>query len=71
MAMKIIKDLQALFKKGNIGWTASGNGKMDEGTGGDTMKLLIKGTKYDEGNKEEEDKGDLIIKHCDDNHFKF
>ena len=71
MAMKIIKDLQALFKKGYIGWTASGNGKMAAGTDGDTMKLLVKGTKYDEGNKEEEDEGELIIYHCDDDRFKF
>jgi hypothetical protein len=45
-AMKIIKDLQALFKKGHSGWTASGTGKMAEGTSGNTMKLRINGTKY-------------------------
>ena len=71
MAMKIIKDLQALFKKGHIGWTASDNGKMAEGRGGDTMKLLIKGTKYDKGNVEEEIEGKLVIQHCDDDRFTF
>jgi hypothetical protein len=71
MTMKSINDLQVLFKKGHIGWTDSGNVKMDEGTGGDTMTLAIKGTKYDEGNKEEEDKGKLIVKHCDGGRFKF
>ena len=69
--MKSTKDLQALFKKGHIEWTSSGNGKMAEVTGGNTIKLLIKGTKYDEVNKEEGDEGELIIKHCDDDHFKF
>ena len=44
---------------------------MAAGTDGDTMKLLVKGTKYDEGNKEEEDKGKLIVKHCDGGRFKF
>jgi hypothetical protein len=70
MAMKIIKDMQALFKKGHIGWTASGNGKMAEGTGNDSMKLLIKGTTYDQG-KQDMDEGEIVIKYCDDDRFKF
>ena len=70
MAMKIIKDMQALFKKGHIGWTASGNGKMAEGTGNDSMKLLIKGTKYKKG-KHDVDEGEIVIKYCDDDRLKF
>ena len=71
MTTEIIKDLQALFKKGHIGWTASGYGKMAEGTGGNTMLLLVKSTKYNEGNNKEEDEGERIIKHCDNNRSKF
>ena len=57
MAIKIIKDLQALFKKGHIGWTANGNRNIAKEMGGETMTLLIKGTKYDKGSVEEEAEG--------------
>ena len=70
VAMKVTKDLQTLFKKGHVEWTDSGNGKMAEGRGGDTMQFLVKITRYDKGNIEEEAEGELVIQYCDDDRFK-
>ena len=70
MAKKIIKDLLSSFKRAYNNWKASGNGRYSKAKEGETVRLLVSGTDY-EDDVEDDEGGRVVIRHCDDDRFNF
>jgi len=70
-AKKLAKDLFAKLKKAIEHWQGSGNGQDGQAEDGEKIRLSIKGTTYNISAEDQDDDEDVIIKHVDDDRFKF
>ena len=65
---KLVKDMLAKFRKSMLNWQGSGNGAMGQADDDDTIRLIIKGTKYTQQYKDDDE---VTIRYVDDDRFKY
>jgi hypothetical protein len=65
---KLVKDMLAKFRKSMLNWQGSGNGAMGQADDDDTIRLSIKGTKYTQQYKDDDE---VTIRYVDDDRFKY
>ncbi len=70
-AQAVVKNLWGKYKKGVLGWSASGNGKEGKAREGETIILIIRGTTYDLEPTPKETNESTLIKYVDDDRLKF
>ena len=71
IAERMLKDFFSCFKKAFENWQASGNGKENKSNSGEKIRLLLKGTDYEQNELAKMSDNDTAIKYVDDDRYKF